>query len=229
MLAYKAWRESRARFVLSAGALAWFCTVFVLFRPMAQAAVHRSFADFVIASIYAGSIRNIYVVLVLALGLGGLTEELAKGSAGFTLALPVTRAQLVLSRAATGLLEVLALALVPTIVVIGLSPFLGQTFSVIDAGVYSMQWAVTGSALFGVACLLSVCVKGAYAGLMAAIIVIGAYATIVTVTPLRAFAVLNVFTVMDRVHPGVFRMLGTFAAALALIAVAVRGTERQDF
>src|SRR5437868_14371957 len=182
MLAYKAWRESRGRFLLSAAALSWFCSVFVLFRPMAPAAARRPFADFVIDSIYAGSVRNIYVVLVLALGLGGLTEELAKGSAAFTLALPVTRAHLVLSRATTGLLEVLTLALVPTIVIIGLSPVISETFSVVRAGLYSMQWAMTGSVLFAVAFLLSVWVKGAYTALTAAILVVGAYATLVSAT-----------------------------------------------
>lgn len=229
MLAHKAWRESRARFLITAVALGWFSSVFVLFRPMAQAWARRPFADFVIDSIYAGSVRNVFVVLVLALGLGGLTEELATGSAPFTLALPVTRTQLVLSRAATGLLEVLALALVPTIVVVGVSPFVGETFSAVRAGLYSMQWAATGSVLFAIAFLLSVWVKGAYAALMAAILIVGAYATLVSATPLRAFPSLNVFTVMDRAYPGAIRMAGTIAAALAFIAVAARATERQDF
>jgi hypothetical protein len=92
-----------------------------------------------------------------------------------------------------------------------------------------MQWAVTGSALFATAFLLSVWVKGAYVALMAAILVVSAYATLVSATPLHAFGFLNVFTVMDRDHPGACRMLGAFAAALTLIAVAVRATERQDF
>ena len=229
MLAYKAWRESRARFVLSAAALGWFCSVLVLFRPMAQAAARRPFSEFVIDSIYAGSVRNLFVLLVIALGLGGLTEELVRGSAPFTLALPVTRTQLVLSRAATGLLEVLTLAAVPTIVIVGLSPFVGETFSVARASVYSMQWAVTGSVLFAVAFLLSVWVRGAYAALMTAILVVGAYATMVSVAPLRAVPSLNVFTVMDRAYPGAMRMLGAIAAAVALIAVAARATEGQDF
>jgi ABC-type transport system involved in multi-copper enzyme maturation permease subunit len=229
MLAYKAWRESRARFVLTAAALGWFSSVFVLFRPMAQAAARRPFADFVIDSIYAGSVRNIFVVLVLALGLGGLTEELARGSAPFTLALPVTRTQLVLSRAATGLLEVLMLALVPTVVVVGLSPFVGETFGMVRAGLYSMQWAVTGSALFAIAFLMSIWLRGAYTALVAAILVVGGYTIAVSVTPLRTFPSLNVFTVMDRAHPSAIRMLGTIAAALTLVALAARATERQDF
>jgi ABC-type transport system involved in multi-copper enzyme maturation permease subunit len=229
MLAYKAWRETRGRFLLSAAALGWFCSVFVLFRPVAAAAARRPFADFVIDAIYAGSVRNIYVVLVLALGLGGLTEELAKGSAVFTLALPVTRTQVVVSRAMIGLLEVLTLALVPTMAIVGLSPFVGETFSVLRAGLYSTQWAVTGSVLFAVAFLLSVWVKGAYTSLMAAILVAGAYATLVSATPLRGFPSLNIFTVMERAHPGAIRMFGTIAISFMLIAVAARATERQDF
>jgi ABC-2 type transport system permease protein len=229
MLAYKAWRETRARFLLSAAALGWFCSVFVLFRPLAPAAARRSFADFVIDAIYAGSVRNIYVVLVLVFGLGGLTHELATGSAAFTLALPVTRTQVVLSRATIGLLEVLALALVPTTAIVGLSPIIGETFSILQAGLYSTQWAVTGFVLFAVALLLSVWVRGAYTSLMASIIVVGAYAALVGVTPLAAFPALNLFTVMERTHPSAMRMFSSIIITFMLIALAARASERQDF
>ncbi len=88
MLAWKTWRETRTRFALSAAALAWFCGIFVLMRPEIQYAARRPFARAIVDAIYAGGVRDIYVLFVVALGLGGLTEEAARGSAPFTLALP---------------------------------------------------------------------------------------------------------------------------------------------
>src|SRR5436190_8765478 len=82
MLAYKAWRESRTRFVLSAGALLWFCSLFVLVRHGVRVSAERPYADFVAGSIYGGGIRTLYTIFVVLLGLGGLVPERAYGSAG---------------------------------------------------------------------------------------------------------------------------------------------------
>src|SRR5262249_23466874 len=87
MLAWKSWRESRARFLLSAAALAWFCSAFVLLRPMIQYAPRRTFTQFVVDAIYAGSVRNIFVLFIIAIGMGGLAQEATRGSAPMTLAL----------------------------------------------------------------------------------------------------------------------------------------------
>jgi ABC-2 type transport system permease protein len=229
MLAYKAWHESRARFLLSAATLGWFCALFIIVRPMVHDAAVKPFVPFVEDSIYAGSVRNFYGVFVLVLGLGGLLQETSRGSAAFTLSLPVTRAHLVAVRAAVGIAEVIALALVPTIAVVGLAPFQGETYSVVDAMQFSTQWAVTGSVIFAVAFLVSIWLSGTYAALTASIIAVGAYALLVTLSPMRHVPVLNVFTIMDHVHPGVLRLVGTSLASVAIITAAMWLTERRDF
>lgn len=229
MLVYKAWRETRARFLLAAAALAWFCGAFVVLRPAIQYAARRPFEAFVIDAIYAGSVRNIFVLLVVAFGLGGLAQESTRGSAAFTLALPVTRTRLLASRAIVGVLEVVAVALVPTITVVGLSPLIGETFNMTEAALYSIQWAATGTLLFAMAFLLSVWLTGAYAALTASILVLAVCASILNVPALRAVPALNVLALMDRLHPGAARLAGAFAVAVALIAAAAWSTEQQDF
>jgi ABC-type transport system involved in multi-copper enzyme maturation permease subunit len=229
MIAYKAWRESRARFLLSAATLGWFCSLFILVRPMMREAALKPFARFVEDSIYAGSVRNFYAVFVIAFGLGGLLQEAARGSASFTLALPVTRARIVSMRAAVGIAEVFVLALVPTVSVLGLAPFVHEGYSVADAIQYSAQWAVTGSVLFAVAFLFSIWLSGTYAALTASIIAVGVYALLVNLSPVRQLPALNVFAIMDRIHPNLMRLAGTGLVSVAIIAVAIWFTERQDF
>jgi ABC-type transport system involved in multi-copper enzyme maturation permease subunit len=229
MLGFKAWRETRARFLLSVVALVWFCGAFVVLRPAIQYAARRPFQEFVIDAIYTGAVRNIFVLFIIALGLGGLAQEVSRGSVAFTLALPVTRARIVMARACVGLLEVVTLALVPTIVIVGLSRLVGETFNVAEAGLYSIQWAATGSVLFAVAFLLSVWLTGAYAALTASFLVLAVYVSILNVPALRAVPALNVFALMDRAHPSPARLVGAFMVAFAVISAATWATERQDF
>ena len=72
MLAYKAWRESEVRMLVTAGALLWFCALFVLFRSG-------------VGQIYEGALRYLFLVFVIVLGLGGLLQERARGSAAMTM------------------------------------------------------------------------------------------------------------------------------------------------
>jgi ABC-2 type transport system permease protein len=229
MLAYKAWRETRARFLLSAAALAWFCSALVVFRPAIQYARGRPFADFVVDGIYAGAIRNLFVIVVVACGMGGLVQEAAQGTAAFTLALPVTRRQLVAARGIVGACEVAALALVPTACVLGWSSWTHERFGAIDALRYSAQWAATGTALFGVAFVLSAWIAAAYAALAAAALVLTTYVSVLNLPALRALPALNVFALMNRDHPSSMRIGGAVLAAVAMIAAAAWTTERRDF
>jgi ABC-2 type transport system permease protein len=229
MLVYKAWRETRARFLISAATLGWFCAAFVVLRPRIQYMARRPFADAIIDSIYTGGVRNIFVLLVVAFGMGGLAQEQARGSAAFTLALPLSRGRLVFSRAGIGLLEVAALALVPTAAVLGLAPLTGESFGTGEALLYSTQWAATGVVLFAVSFLTSVRLTGGPAALTVTILLVATYASILNVAALRAIPALNIFALMDRPHPSAGRLGSAVLVALVLIAAAARATERQDF
>jgi ABC-type transport system involved in multi-copper enzyme maturation permease subunit len=229
MLAWKAWRETRARFLLSAAFLGWFCSVIVVIRPMNHYAAQRPFAQAIVDAIYAGSIRNIFLVFVLALGLGGLAEEAARGSAPFTLALPVSRTRLVAVRAAVGTSEVVLLALTPTFAVLALGPLVGEWFSALEALRYSIQWAATGSVLYAVALLLSVRLRGAYAALSAAMLTLTLYFFVVSLPAARLIQAANVFALMEATHPSNVRIAAAFAAAAVVVGVAAAATERQDF
>jgi ABC-2 type transport system permease protein len=178
MLAYKAWCESRVRFLVSAAALAWFSALFVIFRPGVRDASEMAYAEFIADKIYEGGIRQIFTVFVVVLGMGGLLQERARGSAGFTLALPVTRTRLIAVRAGIGLAEMGGLALMPALVLVVLSPVVHQACPS-SVPILSASWAANGAAIFSLAFLLSSVLGGAYAALTASMTLLFAYALFV--------------------------------------------------
>jgi len=206
MLAYKAWRESRVRFLLGGAALLWFCILFLLFRRGVRGAAARPYAEFVVSSIYGSGIRLLYTIFVLVLGLGGLRAERAQGTAGFTLALPARRIHLVVVRAAAGLAQVAALALVPSLVVLALSRFVNETYPVGDALRRSGLWAAAGAEAFA-------------AGLLASVL-------------LEPLVALGASLAATFVYAALMNAPGWLSAAIvtaALVAGAAWITERQDF
>ena len=208
MLAYKAWRESRVRMLIAAATLIWFCALFVYFRTGVREAMQKPFADYVVDQIYEGALRNLFVVFVVVLGLGGLLQERARGSAAFTLSCPVTRARLIAARAMVGLAEVVALALVPAFVVTMLSPVVHETFPATDALELSARWVAGGSVLFGASFFWSVVLGGPYSALATSMVTLFAYMVLVRIWPSAGIA---------------------SVCTAALVAASAWITERQDF
>jgi len=123
-LAYKAWRESRGRFLAGAAALTFFCVLTATADLNVYPPYERpTYAQFVWRRVYDGNIRLIFVLLTVMLGLGGLRREQSVGTAAFTLALPISRRRLDWTRAAVGFLEMAALACIPLLIVPALSPY----------------------------------------------------------------------------------------------------------
>jgi hypothetical protein len=73
MLLYKAWVESRTRFLLSFLAMAGLSVVFVFFNHDLRTVVTDhdvSYSEYIWKGIFKGQLRDIYVVLALLLGMG---------------------------------------------------------------------------------------------------------------------------------------------------------------
>jgi hypothetical protein len=229
MLAYKAWRESQVRFLLGAAALGWFCGVFVVFRSGIRDGADKAYPTFIVDAIYAGGIRNLYVMFVIVLGLGGLLQERARGTAGFTLALPRQRARHVAVRAAIGLGEVAGLASMPTLAVMLLSPLMREAYPLDDALRFSAQWAAGGAVLFAGSFLLSVVLAGPYSALASSMAALLAYSLLVKVSVIRRFPSLNVFSMMGSPQLPVVGLVGAVLVTIAVVAFAAWMTEQQDF
>jgi ABC-type transport system involved in multi-copper enzyme maturation permease subunit len=178
MLWYKAWIESRVRFLLAATVTLAMCAATVLGHDAIQAylAGHDGAAENYVSYIYRlwyrGAARTLFMLFAVILGMGGLVRERELGTAVFTLALPVSRVRLMLVRAATGLFEVVALATIPAIVAIALSPIAHHSYPAAQAIEFALLWSAGGAALFSVAFLASAVLTGEYTSFVIAEVVL---------------------------------------------------------
>jgi ABC-2 type transport system permease protein len=183
MLWYKAWRESRTRFLLSAVTIAGLCVLFVLIQSDARASMDSeplTYVGYIWRIIYKGYLRELFILLVLLLGAGGLLRERAYGTASYTLALPISRWRTVVARAVTGVLEVVVLSVLPALVIPALSPVVHQSYPWSQALQFSLLWSVAGALIFSVGFLFSVVFGGEYSAPVVAFVVLLAYSVIDT-------------------------------------------------
>lgn len=162
MLWYKAWRESRMRFLLSAAAIAVMCLVYTLFHARLypgvvheHASVHN-YTQYIHWTIFGGVVRGLLQLSCLLLGLGGLQRDRKQNTLGFTLALPVSRIRLVTSRASLGFLQVLLLAAIPSLIVTAASHAVGQELPLDYALRFIPLWTAGGMFTFAISFVASV-------------------------------------------------------------------------
>lgn len=232
MLFYKAWVESRTRFLLGAFAMASLAAVFVLFNHDVRTIVtdqEVSYGEYIWRSIFKGQLRDIFVILTLLLGLGGLERERAYGTAGHTLALPVSRWTVILARAITGICETVVLAFLPAGTVPILSPFIREYYSWRLALQFAVFWAVGGILIFAMGFIASVLFAGEYTAAIAAIVLLFAY-SITTDLPGVEQYVIDIHDFMNGSAPhGLPTNAAICFAAAATIWLAGYLTSRKDY
>ncbi|MBV9035208.1 MAG: ABC transporter permease [Acidobacteriaceae bacterium] len=244
MLWYKAWRESQARFLLSAGTIAGLCVAFVVFhREGAPVADHaQTYAEYIWRIVYKGYLRELFVLLALLLGVGGLLRERDYGTAPFTLALPVSRWHLLAVRAAVGIVEVTILSLLPAVILPALSPLMGEVYPWSQAWQFGLLWSIGGAFLFSMGFLASIFFAGEYTAAVVAVLAMLSYSVAVELPVVERY-VPDVHDLMSGVGMPYFRLdtyhlVGplpwtTLGGLLLLVgssfALAGRLTQRQDF
>ncbi|HMB81562.1 MAG TPA: hypothetical protein VKI43_15895 [Vicinamibacterales bacterium] len=177
MLWYKSWLETRWRFLIglallmlsAAAAVAAYPRVVqllplvptmqvggVLGRRIREGAdFMRTYRGYIWAQWLRQSLANVMTLFAVLLGTGGLLSQASGGGAMFTLSLPVSRARLLGVRAATGLAELAVLAFIPLLVILLLSPGVGETYGIVDALVHGACLFAAAAILFSMACLFS--------------------------------------------------------------------------
>jgi hypothetical protein len=177
MLWYKSWLETRWRFLTGAALLMSSACGTVLFYPevtrllplaakvdlggeigrqVAQATeLARDYRGYVWSQWFGKNMPQLWTLFAVILGTGGLLSQASGGGALFTLSLPASRAALVGVRAAMGLMQLLVLAIVPSLLFPLLSPAIGQTYGLADAVVHGACLFLAGATFFSLAVLLS--------------------------------------------------------------------------
>ena len=177
MLWYRAWLETRWRFVFGLGLLMCSTAAIVLTYPEGikllpaasrlevggalgrrvaeRAALALDYRGYIWSQWLSQSMRQLWALFAVLLGTGGLLAQASGGGALFTLSLPVSRRRLLGVRAATALAELAILAILPPLVLPLLSPAVGETYSLADALVHGVCMLIAGSTLFSLTFLLS--------------------------------------------------------------------------
>lgn len=255
MLWHKAWLETRWRFLIGlviltvmAGFDVYEYVVVQRMMPLAESvlsgadssplgtaireavAVQREFRGFIWYNTFRDNLTLMGVLFAVMLGCGGLLAESKKGSALFTLSLPVTRTQLLGARVGTGLAQCFAIAMVPPLVIPLLAPAVGQQFSVIDALAHGLCLFFVGALFFSLASFLSTLFGDIWRPLLIAVFIACVAAVAQFVAP-----ELGLFRVMSGesyFRNGSLPWMGFVTSAVlasALLYSAAQTLERRDF
>ena len=178
MLWYKAWLDTRGRFLIGALLLPCAAIFMVLAYPRVVGLLPsmprvdasgplgrqigealemmRDYRGYVWSQWFRQTPTNAGALFAALLGTGGLvTSPSGGGAALFTLSLPATRHRLIAVRAASGLAQWFALALASSLVIPLVSPIVGETYSVGTALVHGLCMFAGGSVIYSLALLLS--------------------------------------------------------------------------
>jgi ABC-2 type transport system permease protein len=247
MLWYKMWRESWIRFAISAAALLWMCGVVVAVqgRVRAHADESLSYARYIWGAVYKANALDLFILLVIVLGLGGVLQERVQGTAGFTLSLPVSRWRLTIARAVMGFAQVAILALLPALLIPLLSPFVGEAYSFARALQFSVLWMGCGMVVFAMAFFFSVVLPGAYSPAIASVAAVLACSVLAELPLSERYPVIDLLKTMRGAQLSAFQgeaspivfsaslpwlSLGLYALlALCLIWAAGSIVARKDF
>ena len=115
MLWYKAWLETRARFLLCLVGITALCA-YNVFRMDYKLSSPANVAYYYATLHFTNSqLATMWLLAVNFIAMGGLLREKAVGAASFTLALPFSRAHLMGVRIAVSLVEAESLLIIPWI------------------------------------------------------------------------------------------------------------------
>ena len=255
MLWYKSWMETRWRFLIGLAVLMLSAASTVLVYPevvkllpvvakpdlsgqigrrIAEAMeLARDYRGYVWSQWFMQNMPQMWGLFAVLLGTGGLLSQASGGGALFTLSLPASRNRLVGVRAATGLAELLVLAVVPSLLLPILSPAIGQTYGIGDALVHSACLFIAGAVFFSLTFLLSTVFSDVWRPLL--IVLCLAVVLAIFEQFFRDLSRYSLFRVMSAevyFRGGGLPWLGLLASAavsVAMLYAAARNIARQDF
>ena len=254
MLWYKTWLETRLRFLVglavllcsAAGVVLQYPRVVELLgqmpavslggeigRRVQEAVEHsRHYRSYVWSQGFRQNLAQMGTLFAVVLGTG-VFFHFSRGAALYTLSLPVSRSRLLGVRAATGLAQWLAMALLPSLLIAVLSPTVGQSFGLVDALAHGLCLFFAGAVFFSLTVLLSTLFAVVWRPLLLALL-----AAVVLSIPDQVGAGWSRYSLSGLMSGEAFfrtgRMpwLGLFAAAslsAALLYGAARNFARRDF
>jgi ABC-2 type transport system permease protein len=173
VLWYKAWLETRSRFLISLATLTIFSSVFVHHAIYISCMNTLPCSEQFRRSEWKSEFHRLlfinqqfavimWILAVVLLGMGGILREKALGTSSLTLALPVSRTRILGVRVGVGILQAVVLGLVPWVAVFAVSSSAGMPISFKQVGSYVLLLVGGGLVYFAMAVLVSSLVSGEY-------------------------------------------------------------------
>jgi ABC-type transport system involved in multi-copper enzyme maturation permease subunit len=192
--------------------------------------LQKNFRGFIWYQAFKQNLTQMGVFFGILLGCGGLISETSKGSALFTLSLPVTRRQIFSTRAVTGLAQLVAVALIPPLAISVLAPSIGQRFSIVDALAHGLCIFVVGSVFFSLASFLSTLFADVWRPLLISLGI--ACLAVIAAVAAPQFSIFSVMSGESYFRTGSLPWTGFLTSAVlatALLYSAAETLERRDF
>lgn len=161
MLWYKAWLETRGRFLVSLCAITVIVAFFVSHSERLISPEPKRETFFLLFFVHH-YLMGLWIISVVLLGMGGLIRERAVGTSSFTLALPVSRARVAGVRIAMGVAQAILLAVLPWGVILFTTDVRGRAFPASQAAFYVLLLSSGGLVYFALAVLVSSLIEGEY-------------------------------------------------------------------
>ena len=255
MLWYKTWLETRWRFLIGLGGLMCSAAGIVLAYPQMikllasmpavdmggeigrqvreSVALARDYRGYVWSQWFLKSMSQLWVLFAALLGTGGPLSQASGGGTLFTLSLPVSRNRLLAVRAATGLAELLVLALVPSLLLPALSPAVGHSYGIGEALIHGVCLFLAGSVFFSLAFLLSTVFSDVWRPWLVVLCAAIALSLLDQLSQgLSRYSVFRVMSAEVYFRSGRLPWVGLLASAAASVTVlagAARNIARRDF
>jgi ABC-2 type transport system permease protein len=160
VLWYKAWIETRARFL---GALCsiTFIIGFLVYHNDVVLDPPVLFNNYFLSRIDI-YLMGMWLLSVVLFAMGGLMHEKSVGTSSFTLTLPVSRADVLFTRILMGLLQTVLAAVVPWTAILVVSDHFRKPFPLSQAALYVLLLVSGGLVYFALAILVSTLIEGEY-------------------------------------------------------------------
>lgn len=176
MLLYKAWLETRVRFLAGLAGVA-IITAWDLQHPRFNSmwswlGIH-DYGLYLWHSLYDEALQQIWALSAVVLAFGGLICEKTSGTISFSLGLPVSRRRWLFTRLAAVLLESVALSVFAALVIIVGSAVSHQTFSLSQVFLHTALMVAAGVFLIAFGNLCCTLFPGNYQSLLYTVILLG--------------------------------------------------------
>ena len=166
MIWYKAWLESRWRFLICLTLIATVVAADIYQADLNMPRMGMRPDEFgkYVWKVYFTRFQLLWILSVLVLGMGGLLRERSVGTAGFSLSLPVSRRIWMTVRGTMAASQAAILAMAPLVIVPLVSRTIGRSYPPWEAAKFSLLVMLTGLFILTLGILYSSFFQGEYTG-----------------------------------------------------------------